>query len=196
MSMAKALANERAKKRAATSAPKKKNGKPKTETGSAAEWFPIAKLVGWKDNPRVNEKAIPAVAESIYRFGFGAPIVARLANREIIAGHTRVAAAHTLDMGSVPVRFLDLSARASHALAVIDNKSNELAGWNEDGLSKVLAGLSKEFDFAKMGFDETDLKLLLEGPKFAPSGEPQGKLDIQASIVCPHCGKSFKRSAK
>ncbi len=47
----------------------------------AAEWVDTVALRPWKDNPRANDDAVGAVAESIHRFGFGAPILARCAFR-------------------------------------------------------------------------------------------------------------------
>ncbi len=58
----------------------------------AAEWVPLDKLRPWVKNPRKNDHAAREVAGSIRRFGFGAPLVARRQNLEIIAGHTRVKA--------------------------------------------------------------------------------------------------------
>ncbi len=66
----------------------------------AAEWVAIDALRPWKDNPRKNDgEPVRKVAESIQRFGFGAPILARRENGEIIAGHTRWKAAKKLSDG-------------------------------------------------------------------------------------------------
>jgi ParB-like nuclease domain len=114
---------------------------------AAAEWFPEAELTLWADNTKKATRAeIRGVARSIIRFGFGAPIVARLANREIIGGHTRIQAVRTLPKlwalaqpserdkwhpdavalaklgADVPVRFLDLSEHDAHILALADNE--------------------------------------------------------------------------
>jgi hypothetical protein len=59
------------------------------------QWVSIEKLRPWAKNPRKNNKAVLAVANSITKFGFGAPIVARK-NGEVIAGHTRLKAAIAL----------------------------------------------------------------------------------------------------
>ena len=60
---------------------------PKVEE-VAAVWCDIKSLKPWDRNPRRNDKAIAKVAASMKRFGWGAPILARTADREIIAGHT------------------------------------------------------------------------------------------------------------
>jgi len=48
----------------------------------------LGKLNLWEDNPRLNEHAVDAVAESIRSFGFNVPILCDQ-NSTIIAGHTR-----------------------------------------------------------------------------------------------------------
>src|SRR2546425_7837554 len=68
----------------------------KTEQRDAAppaEWVPLSSLVPFEGNPRRNDKTVPIVAASIRRFGWGAPMVARRANRTILAGHARRGAA-------------------------------------------------------------------------------------------------------
>jgi len=108
-------------------------------TAPAAEWVDIASLRPWAKNPRKNDgEPVVKVAESIKRFGFAAPIVARLATREIIAGHTRWKAAQSLKLERVPVRFVDLSEREAHLLALADNRLGELAEWDTPELHELL----------------------------------------------------------
>lgn len=64
---------------------------PSGDPRPAAEWVDADSLVLWDKNPRINQP-IEEVALSIWRLGFGAPIVARVENRQIIAGHTRIKA--------------------------------------------------------------------------------------------------------
>ena len=67
------------------------------KTLAAATWEPIESLKIWEQNPRRNDEAVEPVARSIATLGFGAPIVARLDGRQIIAGHTRLKAMAFLD---------------------------------------------------------------------------------------------------
>jgi len=129
----------------------------------AAVWVPIDRLKPWEKNPRVNDHAVDRVAESIRRFGFGAPLLARKADGELIAGHTRLKAARKLGLDRVPVRYLDLDPADAHLLALADNKLTELAEWDEDGLRDVLRELQAEdLDLEVAGFDEDELERLLE----------------------------------
>ena len=102
-----------------------------------AEWVKINDLKPWTDNPRNNEHAIEKVAQSIKRFGFGAPIIARKEDGEVIAGHTRLEAAKHLKLKEVPVRFLDLDPVDAHLLALADNKLGEVAEWDDLKLKDI-----------------------------------------------------------
>lgn len=116
-------------------------------------------LKPWKRNPRENQQAIDDVVASIREFGFGAPIVARKEDREIIAGHTRLLAAEVLGMELVPVRWLDLEVPRAHLLALADNKLGEIAEWAEPELASILSEYGLE-DAKLAGFDEAELDKL------------------------------------
>jgi hypothetical protein len=107
-------------------------------TDPAAVWVPIGELRPWIGNPRKNSDAVKAVADSIRKFGFGAPIIARLADRQIIGGHTRLQAARRLGLTHVPVRYLNLSAEDAQLLALADNKLGDIAEWDEGMLARIL----------------------------------------------------------
>jgi hypothetical protein len=108
------------------------------EDEAAAVWVDPAELRSWKHNPRNNEMAVEQVARSIEAFGFGAPILARRANGEIIAGHTRLKAAIKMGLPKVPVRYLDVSEDDAHLLAIADNKLGEIADWDDPLLAAGL----------------------------------------------------------
>ena len=125
----------------------------------AAFMVPISELIEWNKNPRINEAAVDKVAASIKRFGFGAPIVARKEDSVIIAGHTRLKAAKTIEgMTHVPVRYLDISKKEAEALALADNKLGEIAIWDDNMLASVLNELENIND---LGWTEDELKNLL-----------------------------------
>lgn len=85
-----------------------------------------SKLKPWKGNPRKNDAAIVAVANSIAEFGFNAPILCdRRLN--VVAGHTRLAAAKKLGISTVPVVILPLTGLRMRAYSVADNKTATLA---------------------------------------------------------------------
>ena len=111
--------------------------------GVAAIWVGIDEVVPWEKNPRKNDSAVDGVAKSIQRFGFGAPILARLADGVVIAGHTRLKAAKKLGLDKVPVRYLNVDPAEAHALALADNRLGEIAEWDDAVLADVLRELAE-----------------------------------------------------
>lgn len=142
---------------------------------AAAVWVDIERLKPWADNPRRNDPAVARVAESIKRFGFGAPVVARLADSQVIAGHTRLKAAVKLGLPKVPVRFLDLDPVDARLLSLADNKIGELADWDDEALARILRELrDQDVDLTVgVGFSDAELRALLEEP-VPPGGAGSG----------------------
>lgn len=134
-------------------------GKKKKE--SIGEYVDIDSLVEWEHNPRINTEAISKVARSIERFGFASPIIAREEDSMVIAGHTRIAAARSLGLQTVPVRYMKLSRTEAELLAIADNKLGEISDWNEDMLKDILTALP-ENDLDDIGFSQDELDSLLE----------------------------------
>jgi len=117
----------------------------------------------YEGNPRVNDQAVDAVAESVRRFGFRQPIVVD-ADGVIVCGHTRWKAAKKLALAKVPVHVAkDLTPEQVRAYRLADNKTNELAEWNMELLPIELAALENtDIDLSLLGFDADDLAKLLD----------------------------------
>tara|TARA_R110000824_G_scaffold46910_4_gene134304 strand:- start:394 stop:927 length:534 start_codon:yes stop_codon:yes gene_type:complete len=171
--------------------------KRKEVEGAPATWVAIDKLIPWAANPRENEKAVERVAASISRFGWGAVVIARKENGEIIAGHTRVRAAKSLGLKKVPVRYLDISEGEAHALALADNRIGEIADWSEN-LSDVLRDLG-DVDLDGLGFEDSELEALLQPSDYDDVAWQTFDSDIGAdekdkgrSVTCPSCSHGFK----
>lgn len=116
----------------------------------------IDEIRPYENNPRVNDGAVGAVAESIREFGFQQPIVV---DRDgvIIAGHTRYKAAQKLGMTEVPVVVADnLTDEQVRAYRLADNKTGELAEWDFSALEEELAGIG-ELDMSLFGFEPKEM---------------------------------------
>lgn len=129
--------------------------KPKTikkTTGDlTVEQWPIDRLRPYPNNPRIPDRAIAAVAESIRRFGWRQPIVAD-GDGTIVCGHVRYLAARRLAMVHVPVHVArDLSAAQVRAYRVADNKVAELAQWEADLVIAEVGAAGEEFDWSLLG---------------------------------------------
>jgi hypothetical protein len=95
----------------------------------------------YEKNPRINDHAVAAVALSIQTFGFRQPLVVDKAN-VLIIGHTRLKAAKSLGMTEVPVHVAtDLTAEQTRALRLADNKTGEIADWDDQALLAELRSI-------------------------------------------------------
>lgn len=133
---------------------------------------PITEVIPYEDNPRINDRAVKAVAESIRMFGFNQPITIDK-DGVIVTGHTRLKAAIKLGLEEVPVTVLDdLTPEQIRAYRLADNKTAELADWDEDKLIQELKALG-DFDMTIFGFDppEPDPEDVREDD-FEDTGEP------------------------
>lgn len=114
-----------------------------------------ADLIPYENNPRNNDAAVDAVANSIKQFGFKVPIVID-ANNVIVAGHTRLKAAEKLGLDKVPCIVADdLTEEQIKAFRLADNKTAELAEWDFEKLESELQELADlDVEMAQFGFDD------------------------------------------
>lgn len=118
----------------------------------------IDQIKPYENNPRNNDDAVDAVANSIKEFGWQQPIVVDNGG-VIIAGHTRYKAAKRLKLKEVPIVVADnLTEEQVNAYRLADNKSGELATWDDDELQEELDKIL-DIDMTDFGFDlETELE--------------------------------------
>lgn len=111
----------------------------------------IEELTPYENNPRNNDMAVDAVAESIKQFGFKNPVIIDK-DGVIVAGHTRYKAAKKLGITDIPcISANDLSDEQIKAFRLADNKTAELAEWDEDLLGKEMSGII-DIDMSQFGF--------------------------------------------
>lgn len=111
----------------------------------------IEELTPYENNPRNNDMAVDAVAESIKQFGFKNPVIIDK-DGVIVAGHTRYKAAKKLGITDIPcISANDLSDEQIKAFRLADNKTAELAEWDEDLLGKEMLGIIN-IDMSQFGF--------------------------------------------
>jgi len=135
---------------------------------------PLADVKPYDKNPRDNDAAVDAVAQSIRQFGFRQPIVVD-GDGVIVCGHTRWKAAKKLGLDKVPVHVArDLTPEQIRAYRIADNKTNELAEWNMELLPLEIAELRDAgIDWELLGFDADDLAKLFD----AADGVKEGLTD-------------------
>lgn len=117
---------------------------------------PIDELIPYANNPRHNDDAVFAVANSISQFGFKVPVVVDKEN-VIVCGHTRYKAAQKLGLKTIPCIIADdLTPDQINAFRLADNKTAELADWDMSKLEEELEGLANDFDMEDFGFKELE----------------------------------------
>lgn len=145
----------------------------------------------YKNNPRLNEAAVDAVAASIKEFGFRVPVLLDKGGT-IIAGHTRYKAAKLLGLERIPCIVIDgLTDEDVRQLRIVDNKTQELAKWDfallADELEEIRGINMDAFGFA--AFDEE-----AEPKKVTSSLDEGEEVDLDEfddehfAHVCPECG--------
>jgi DNA modification methylase len=123
----------------------------------------VANIKLYPHNPRRNDHAVAAVAASLREFGFRQPLVLDT-DGVIVVGSTRFKAALHLGMTEVPVHVaVSLTPAQLKAYRVADNKTAELADWDDSLLVQELADLQKmDFDLDVVGFTAEELQELFQ----------------------------------
>ena len=137
------------------------------------EMWNITAIKPYENNPRHNDHAVEAVARSIREFGFRQPIVVDECG-VIIVGNTRYKASLRLGLQEVPVHAaVGLTAAQIKAYRIADNKTAELAEWDQDRLVQELAQLQQlDFDVNVLGFSADELQDLLAEDLNSSVGDP------------------------
>ena len=135
----------------------------------------IEDIIPYDNNPRRNEKAVDAVANSIKEFGFKNPIILDK-NKVIISGHTRRLAALKLKLETVPCYIAtDLTEEQITAFRLADNRVASFATWDEEKLNKEIAEI-KNIDLIYFGFKKDAIKDVFKGKMH----------------TCPKCGYEWE----
>ena len=92
-------------------------------------------------NPRVGD--VKAIAESITENGWWGTVVAQKSTNHVLAGNHRILAAKSLDIKEVPVYWVDVDDDQALKILLADNRTNDLATYNE----QILADLLKQITF-------------------------------------------------
>ena len=122
----------------------------------------LKELNVYENNPRINDKAIKYVANSIKKFGFLVSIVIDKDN-VIVCGHTRYLASQALNLKVVPcIRSENLTDKQIKAFRIADNKIHEKASWNNNLLKEELEQFQDcGFDLEELGFLDFELDYIL-----------------------------------
>ena len=139
-------------------------GMPYIAPGLRPLAVPIASLTLDPANVRTHdEKNLAAIRGSLARFGQRSPVVVQRQGMIVRAGNGRLLAAKELGWTHMAALVVDEGDVEATAFAIADNRTAELAGWDDAALAKVLGSLPKDMP---TGFDDGDVAELLA--KVAP----------------------------
>lgn len=122
---------------------------------------PIASLHPDPANARKhNDKNLDAIKASLAKFGQRKPVVVQREGMIVRAGNGTLAAAKALGWTEVAAVVLDDDNATASQFAIADNRTAELAEWDNETLATLLDGMDEQ-DQELLGFDADDMKQLL-----------------------------------
>jgi hypothetical protein len=158
---------------------------------------PVDKLFEHPENPRHGN--VEAIDESMRVHGFYGAVVAQTGTGAIIAGNHRYRVAVARGEDTLPVLWLDVDDDQARRILLVDNRTGDLGGYDNEELEALLRGLLGDTDLglAGTGYSMQDLADLFGGavPDFEPDDSEQPRLDQTAPKECPQCGFTWRNGA-
>ncbi|WP_329317908.1 ParB N-terminal domain-containing protein [Streptomyces sp. NBC_01262] len=123
---------------------------------------PIGDLTPYYRNPRNGD--LPSIAESLTVNGQYRAIVVNKGthtgrHNEILAGNHTYAAAQQLGWEQIAVTWVDVDDDAAARIVIVDNRTNDLAGYDSVLLAEILSEIP---DLAGTGYDRESVDRLLD----------------------------------
>lgn len=142
----------------------------------------IEELIPYENNPRINDGAVEAVAESIKQCEYVTPIIVD-EEMVILAGHTRLKALKKLGYTECEIIVkAGLTEDQKKKYRILDNKTSEFAKWDTELLAAELEDIDFEgFDFGFIDLADIDVDGFFTETEDKPK-EPK-------TMICPHCGE-------
>lgn len=160
----------------------------KPTTDLKIEKVPLADLTLDPNNARTHdEDNLKAITHSLNKFGQTKPLVVS-ASGTIYAGNGTYLAAQALGWEQVDIVRLpaDWSDERAMAYALADNRTGELAEWDQKTLGMQLLELDANgWDIKELGFNDIPN---LESLITPPTDIPQPPIGEDKILRCPKCG--------
>lgn len=152
----------------------------------------LTEITPYENNPRKNDDAVNAVAESIKQCSYITPLVVD-ENMVILAGHTRYKALKALQYEEIKCLICEgLTEEQKKKYRYLDNKTGEKATWDLMKLEVELEGVELEgFDFFGMAVDLP----VGDGIEKKAAGTTEYDTEVfgdeKFKYECPNCGFRF-----
>jgi hypothetical protein len=120
----------------------------------------VSALTEHPDNPRKGDTT--AVGDSIKNNGFYGAIIVQKSTNRVLAGHTRLRAAISQGASTVPGFFVDVDETQAKKILLADNRTADLAYYDDETLYKTLASImDNEGTLKGTAYDDSTFKLLM-----------------------------------
>jgi len=146
-----------------------------------------------------SDRNLEAIAASLRAFGQQKPIVVDKRG-VILAGNGTYEAAKRIGWDKIQITRTDLSGTLATAYAIADNRTAELAEWDDTALAEQLRALqSEEFNLANVGYTDDELNQMINklGSQLLMSDMPDSSAEeinpdeFSLECQCPKCGFEF-----
>jgi DNA modification methylase len=117
----------------------------------------LRELRPYPGNPRRGD--VEAIKQSLVCNGQYRPIVVNRRTMEVLAGNQTLLAASELGWVQMSVTFVDADEELATRIVLVDNRTNDLAGYDEAALAELLSELP---ELGGTGYDEAALSRLLD----------------------------------
>ena len=158
------------------------------------ETIAVAELSLDPSNVRKHSRRnLDAIKASLRKFGQQKPIVVD-AKGIVLAGNGTLTAAKELGWTEIQITRTELAGVEATAFAIADNRTAELAEWDEDGLTKVLESLKVEDAdlLAATGFDSKEFSQPITETIIPDSQAKEINVEgFEMACKCPRCGMEF-----
>lgn len=112
---------------------------------------PVKKLKEHPRNPRRGD--VERIKESIDENGFYGAVVAQKSTGFILAGNHRFKAAVASGAKTVPCHWVDVDDQAALKILLADNRTSDIAGYDEEALAQMLGELLDSGELRGTGYD-------------------------------------------
>ncbi len=175
------------------------------------EYVRLDELIRWPRNPKLHE--IPAIEASFSRFGIVAPPILDERSGRLVVGHGRLEALSAMRRAGedppertqvaedgqwlVPVlRGVAFdSEEEAEAYVLADNKTQELAGYDENVLRDIFTTMNAQAreKIAAVGWDPAEIERIVSATPAVPEPATKAFVGFEASsksaeCKCPKCG--------
>jgi len=152
--------------------PTKKHSNMGADAVINVEKVPIIALKPFSGNARMGD--IGAISQSLAAFGQYRPVVARRDGTVLVGNHT-VQAAKALKWETVSVVWLDVDDVEAIRIAIMDNRTTDLATYDAEMLKSLLSEVN---DYVGTGFSQEDVAEIYAGGSTKPGHRSGTQISI------------------